>query len=124
MAREGHTPRAPIQGRAKRRRESILDAVARILDRDGYDALTTNAVAREASAAVGTVYEYFADREALLEALLERHRLRLAVAIDEAIGGSGDALAIGDRVVDAFARVWREEPGYRATWSATQMTSL
>jgi AcrR family transcriptional regulator len=125
VSAQRRSPRAPVQARAIRRRESILDATARILDRDGYDALTTNAVAREANTAIGSVYEYFADREALLEALLGRHRARLAASLDAAIAqGGGRPLAIGDRVVDAFARVWKEEPGYRAAWSASQASGL
>lgn len=125
VASKRRAVRVPTQERALRRRESILDATARILDRDGYDALTTNAVAREAGTAIGTVYEYFDGREALLEALLVRLSSRLGDAIDRAVAAGGaDALAIADRIVDVFARVWREEPGYRAAWSSAQVTDL
>lgn len=117
--------REPTQERARRRRESILDATARLLDRDGYDALTTNAVAREAEAAIGTVYEYFPHRDALITALLTRHGERLGVAIDRAIAlGAGDPLATGDRVIDAFARFWLVEPGYRSAWAVGQVSGV
>jgi AcrR family transcriptional regulator len=107
------------------RRESILDATARVLDRIGYDGLTTNAVAEEARTAVGSVYQYFRSRDALLDGLLERHRRRLGEAIDTAIvAGHAHPLEVADGVVDAFARVWREEPGYRAAWSAKSVTGL
>lgn len=117
--------RQPVQPRARQRRESLLDATARILDRAGYDALTTNAVAAEAKTAIGTVYQYFPSKEALLAGLLERHRARLGEAIDRALADAeGDPLATADRAVDAFAQVWRTEPGYRAAWAATQAQSL
>lgn len=117
--------REPVQERARRRRESILDATARLLDREGYGALTTNAVAREAQAAIGTVYEYFPNREALLAALLARHGERLGEVIDRAIvGAGGDPIATGDRVVDAFARFWLEEPGYRSAWAVSQVSGV
>ncbi|UJR78795.1 TetR/AcrR family transcriptional regulator [Sandaracinus amylolyticus] len=117
--------RRPVQERARKRREALLDATARILDREGWDALTTNAVAREAGAAVGTVYEYFPSREALLVGLLERHGERLGAVIDEAIAGSEGDLARGcDAVVDAFARFWIEEPGYRAAWLGAQASEV
>lgn len=125
VSRKPSQLRVPVQERARKRRESILDATARLLDRGGYDALTTNAVAREAKTAIGTVYEYFDSREALLAGVLERQAVRLGEAIDAAIvRGGEDLLAVADQVVDAFARVWRTEPGYRAAWSSAQVTDL
>lgn len=104
---------------------SLLDATARVLDRGGYDALTTNAVALEADASIGTVYQYFPSREDLLAGLLERHGQRLQAAVDAAIADArGDPFAIADRTVDAFAEVWRHEPGYRTAWTATQAQRL
>lgn len=50
-----------------------MRATARILIRDGYDALTTNQVAEEAGASVGSLYQYFASKEALVAALLDDH---------------------------------------------------
>lgn len=50
-----------------------MRATARILVRDGYDALTTNRVAQEAGASVGSLYQYFASKEALVAALLDQH---------------------------------------------------
>lgn len=50
-----------------------MRATARVLIRDGYDALTTNAVAREAGASVGSLYQYFASKESLVAALLDEH---------------------------------------------------
>lgn len=117
--------RKPIQERAQQRRASLLDATARVLDAGGYDALTTNAVALEAGASIGTVYQYFPSREDLLAGLLDRHRRRLQAAIDAAIGDvRDDPLVVADRTVDAFAEVWRHEPGYRAAWAATQAQRL
>ncbi len=119
------TVRAPVQARAIARREALLDAAAHLLDRGGYDALTTNAVAAEAGASIGTVYQYFTSKDALLEALLARHQATLEAAIDQAIArGGGDLLATADLAVDAFATVWNSEPGYRATWAVTQSRAL
>jgi AcrR family transcriptional regulator len=119
------TVRSPVQERARQRRESLLDAAARLLDRGGYDALTTNATAVEAGTSIGTVYQYFRNREALIEGLLSRFAERLAAAIDDALGDASlEPLQKGDRVVDAFARFWKEEPGYRATWLSGQISGV
>ncbi|MEE3622552.1 helix-turn-helix domain-containing protein [Nitrospirillum sp. BR 11752] len=53
--------------------DAILDATARVLVRDGYAALTTNAVAVAAGVSIGSLYQYFPNKEALVLALRERH---------------------------------------------------
>jgi len=53
--------------------EMIMRAAARILVRDGYEAFTTNRVAEEAGASVGSLYQYFSSKQQLVAALLERH---------------------------------------------------
>jgi len=68
------TPRKePIQSRSRHMVQMLMRATARILVRDGYDALTTNRVAEEAGASVGSLYQYFPSKEALVAALLEDH---------------------------------------------------
>ena len=66
------------QGRA-----SLLSAAERLIARDGVDAVTTRAVAREAQVAIGLLYRHFADKDALLVALL-----------DERLRGAGARLAV------------------------------
>ena len=56
----------PRQKRAMRTREALLDAVERLVADEGPAAVTTTRLAAETGAAVGTIYRYFADREALL----------------------------------------------------------
>jgi len=68
------TPRKrPRQDRSKATVDSILDATARVLVRHGFDGLTTNAVADLAGCSIGSLYQYFPNKEALVAALFERH---------------------------------------------------
>jgi len=68
------TPRKrPRQERGKATVDSILQATARILVKRGFDALTTNAVAAAAGVSIGSLYQYFPNKEALVAALIERH---------------------------------------------------
>lgn len=60
----------PVQARSRALVESILEAAARILLRDGWEGLTTNLVAREAGVSIGSLYQYFPSREAIAVALL------------------------------------------------------
>jgi len=65
--------RRPKQSRARFTVESILDAVVRILKREGVKAVTTNRVAEVAGVSIGSVYQYFPDKRAIFAALHERH---------------------------------------------------
>jgi len=114
--------REPKQARAEKRRASLLDAAAALLDRHGYGAVTTNAIAKEAGAAVGTVYDYFPDKAAVLSALLERYRERLQHTIMGALAEAGtDTNELVERSVRAFARFYQEEPGYAQLWLGSQL---
>lgn len=62
----------PVQARSKQTVEWILEAAARVFRAEGFDA-TTNRIAELAGVSVGTLYEYFPNKEALLAELAQRH---------------------------------------------------
>jgi AcrR family transcriptional regulator len=64
--------RRPSQARAKHKVEWVLEAAAQVFRSEGR-AATTNRIAQRAGVSVGTLYEYFPNKEALLLALAERH---------------------------------------------------
>ena len=65
--------KTPVQQRSRRTVDKILSAAARILVEDGYSAMTTNDVAAAAGVSIGSLYQYFPNKDALLRALVERH---------------------------------------------------
>jgi AcrR family transcriptional regulator len=65
--------RRPKQRRAQETVEAVLDAVIRILKREGVSAVTTNRIAKVAGVSIGSVYQYFPDKRAIFIALHERH---------------------------------------------------
>jgi AcrR family transcriptional regulator len=65
--------RRPQQRRARQTVDAVLDAVARILKREGMKAVTTNRIAEVAGVSIGSVYQYFPDKRAIFVALHERH---------------------------------------------------
>lgn len=68
------TPRKrPRQARSRATVETILTASARILVRRGFDGFTTNEVAEAAGVSIGSLYQYFPNKEALVAALIEQH---------------------------------------------------
>ncbi len=81
--------RQPRQKRSAATRERILDAALRLFCRDGYYQTTTNAIAKEAGVPIGSLYSYFADKDALFFAVLEDYN-RMFVDANEAIMASED----------------------------------
>jgi AcrR family transcriptional regulator len=65
--------RDPQQRRSRQTVEAVLDAVVRILKREGLGAVTTNRIAEVAGVSIGSVYQYFPDKRAIFDALHDRH---------------------------------------------------
>jgi AcrR family transcriptional regulator len=74
----------PAQSRSRQTVEWLLEATARIFRAEGLDA-TTNRIAAAAGVSVGTLYEYFPNKDALLFALAERHVAEAETGIDAAL---------------------------------------
>ncbi len=72
----------PRQSRSVSTVDAILEAAARILEGGGLNALNTNAVAELAGVSVGSLYQYFPGKDALLAALIRRKRAEMMAAID------------------------------------------
>src|SRR5262245_57527724 len=75
MARKPHTnPRkSASQERSRLTVNAILEATARVLMKEGYDRASTNKIAAVAGVSIGSLYQYFPSKEALVAAVSERH---------------------------------------------------
>lgn len=73
MDTKGTHRRLPKQRRARQTVEAILDAVVRLLKREGFQAVTMNRIAEVAGVSIGSVYQYFPDKQAIFVALHQRH---------------------------------------------------
>lgn len=110
----GTLRRLPVQKRSAERFERLLDACAELLDEVGYAGLTTKEVARRAKVPIGTLYQFFSDREGLigalaarnLESFLGRVADRLEQETPEGIPG------IVDVTVDEFVTMRRTITGF------------
>jgi AcrR family transcriptional regulator len=73
----------PRQDRARATVDAILAATARILVKEGYDRASTNKIAAAAGVSVGSLYQYFPSKEALVLALIERHSHEMQTYLQE-----------------------------------------
>jgi AcrR family transcriptional regulator len=115
---EQHLRNVPTQARSRARLRRVLDAADDVLATEGADAFTTNRIAKAAGIPIGSVYHYFPDKEAIVEALAVRYwsdfedLVAAAAEVDE-VDPLTDPGAV---VLDALAAGFRARPGFLALW--------
>lgn len=118
--------RAPVQKRGQQRVDAILDAAEAVFSEMGVDAGTTNAIAERAGASVGSLYHFFANKDAILQALAERYAesmqslLMQQLRIDEPWV---PLEVLFPQMIQAFACMDDVHPGYLAVCRATDSAS-
>jgi AcrR family transcriptional regulator len=75
--------RQPSQARSEQTVRVIFEAVAQVLNEQGEAALTTNRIAERAGVSIGTLYQYFDSKEAIVMAMLARKRERVMRQLDD-----------------------------------------
>lgn len=92
MTRTRTVPRKlPQQRRSRDTVDVILAATARVLKREGFDRASTNRIAEAAGVSIGSLYQYFPSKEALVAALAERHIEEMSQALSAEMARVADA---------------------------------
>lgn len=76
--------RSPRQERSRDTVADILQAAAQVFGRLGYAGTTTNKIAERAGVSIGSLYQYFSNKDELLSVLLENHRREVKAVIEQA----------------------------------------
>ena len=114
------TRRAPTQDRSRQRVERILEAAGHIFAEKSFDAATTEEIAERAGVSIGSVYQYFPNKDALFEAIADQYLARARTVFELHMtaasleGGTWEEVI--DRAIDAFDFLQRTEIGGRAVW--------
>lgn len=105
--------RVPRQRRAHATVEVVLDAVTRVIKRNGTARLTTNRIAAAAGVSIGSVYQYFADKRAIFVALRDRHVAEMGQLVERRlIDHAGAPLAELMRgLIEAMIEAHALDPG-------------
>jgi AcrR family transcriptional regulator len=80
--------RTPIQERSAGTIATILEAATQVLEKRGLAGFNTNAVAERAGVSIGSLYQYFPGKEAILAALLERYEAELFATVSDSLAAS------------------------------------
>ena len=102
----------PRQARSMATFDVVLEGAAHILETKGLHGFNTNAVARQAGVSIGSLYQYFPSKEALLVELIRRKRTALIEKMQDASSRleASDLRTIADGLVRAGIAHWVERP--------------
>ena len=109
--------RVPKQARSQRRYEAILDAASELFADQGFETTTMEAIAERAETSIGSVYQFFAHKEAVYEAMVERLLAREEQLFEQFTTEELDLDAwesLVDGLIDGFAALSQADAGYRA----------
>jgi AcrR family transcriptional regulator len=110
--------RTPVQRRSRERFERILRAAEQLVVSRGVEALSTREVAHLADIPVATLYQYFADRDAIISALIERHVTSIDARLASALGSlqSFSIRSVVETTIGAYRAAYRDRPSYVVLW--------
>src|SRR5215470_7076930 len=118
--RSGRAERLPLQRRARETVDVILRATSQILSREGLARVTTNRVAERAGVSIGSLYQYFPNKEALVAEVRRRYNEAFR---ERLIGLVGIVAALPleqavEHCVRALIAIHAEDPGLHNAVSA------
>lgn len=108
----------PVQARSRKTVERILDAAAALVEEDGVEAATTRAIAERAGVTAPSLYRFFADREQVLDTLIERHLERQSAYLAEREAGwtPSSVTELVGRELDSYAAYFQANPNTARLW--------
>jgi len=116
--------RSAIQSRSQEKMRRVLRATAALLDDTGPEAVTTTSVAARAEVSIGWLYNFFDDREALLEEVMVSGLMQLDRDLDEVgfslAGAQWRATVVAG--IDTVIEFFDASPGFRSLWFSAEFS--
>lgn len=114
MATQVPLRKQPVQQRSAKRVEQMLEACAVLIDELGYDGVTTTLIAERAGVAVGSLYQFFPDKRAVVQALTKRHLDHFTAEIERRLDWEHlEHWWHGvDTIIDIYVEMYRTVPGF------------
>lgn len=115
--------RVPSQRRSRERVERMLAVATELIAERGSDALRMSEVAERAGVSIGSLYQYFPDKSAIIRTLAERYNAQGVACVQAELAPVEDEAGLREallRVVDGYYEMFLQEPVMRDIWWATQ----
>lgn len=113
----------PKQGRSKVRVEKILDTCEQMLVEVGYKNTTTRAIATRCQIPIGSIYQFFPDKEAIILALAERYNEQITQLFRQLHQNQPDSWQLSayvEQVIATLEQFCQEHQGYLALFTQIQ----
>jgi len=111
--------RVPKQSRSRERFDLILDEAANLFEEKGFAVSTTNQIAERAGVSIGSLYQYFTNKEAIAEALMDRYVEGLRGVtnriLDTEVGDLSTATSV-HLLTAPILEFHTSHPGFRTLW--------
>src|SRR5215207_3689581 len=120
MTPENNMRRSPQQARGQRRVTIILDAASEVFSEIGYEAATTNAIAIRANTSIGSLYQFFPNKYAILDALAQRFRAQLDETLNLDFSNISSVQELLTALIDVVTRYYTNYPAFRPIFYASQ----
>ena len=123
MAEQGPLRRQPTQQRSRERAERILICARELIAEGGSDAMRMSEVAERAGISIGSLYQYFPDKSAIIHALAQAMNAEGRTCIEEGLAEARTLNELCDAfsgLIDTYYGMFLAEPVMRDIWSATQ----
>ncbi len=115
--------RTPSQRRSRERVERMLAAAVTLIERDGSDAMRMSDVAETAGVSIGSLYQYFPDKMAIVRSLAERCMIEGRSCVETELAKvqtCDELLQSWSSLVDSYYQMFLTRPVMRDIWCATQ----
>lgn len=116
--------KTPQQDRSIQRVHAILEAATRLITKSGVSTLTMTALAKEAGIPIGSVYQYFPEKAAILRALFDMISTQLEEHVIETLDKATSLEELKEQafvLVDWYYLACRENPVYLSIWISMEM---
>jgi AcrR family transcriptional regulator len=117
--------RQPRQARSQERVKQILDVAEQMFIAEGYNTTTTNAIAARAEVPIGSLYQFFPDKGAIVQALAVRYMEVLQQRFNDLHTAATSQMNLSeyvDFIIDATEQFFKDYPGYHAIFMQVQDT--
>jgi AcrR family transcriptional regulator len=122
---KNNSRRVPKQSRSQERFDKIVEIAAKLFLDRGFDGTTTNEIARQADISIGSLYQYFKNKESIVEALADRYVDALkkvtANVVQTDVAELSTATAV-DALLDPILEFHLSYPEFRMLWLGTEVS--
>jgi AcrR family transcriptional regulator len=115
--------REPSQRRSRERVGRMLEAASALIEEKGSDAMRMGEVAEKAGVSIGSLYQFFPDKSALIRTLAERYNASGRACIEAELAGVRSKAELGaafSKLIDIYYGLFLSEPVMRDVWSGMQ----